>query len=628
MNKIYCTLALTLLLAPSAVAAGQEPDIIYVDGKPVYIGGLEPAADTQVKKTSVEEEIARTNVPGDIYRGTVLGAQTPTNKEDFFGRKEETYRGKVLGDHTTPSTEYEKRVPEVYRGKVFGEEQKKYEGDTLQNRDLAKTKFVYDTSLVRAIKSGDADRVRTLIYANVNVNERNYAGITPLTVAAEKGNLNIVKMLVEEGGAAVNLASSYGVTPLIAAAAAGQREVADYLIKNGANPAAKDDLGKTALLHAMAVNDRRLTETLVKLNNRAINLPDNMGNSPLIYAAQKGSLDNIRILLKYKVNPDYQNPSNGLSALAAAAAAGQEKAAQLLVRNGADINLKDHEGRTALFYAAENGQTALMRQLLRLGADVNIVDANGKNIFIAAAQAQSVPSLEMLSKEHFSINETDSKGKSALMYATAKDIQGVEWFIEKGADLNLQDQSGNTALMYAIKNLNSKAALLLLQQNVDLTAVNKEGQDAFALAAERMPNSAVMKVLQIKKHTVLQEQLKARAAQQALAQEEQARLAEEQARLAQEAQAAQEQKRQEIREQVEQEMQQQDEELLQLQTQLDEAKAQRKAQIQAQVEQEMLQKDEKLLQLQKQLDEAKAQREAQIQAQVDARYQAAQNAAD
>ena len=89
------------------------------------------------------------------------------------------------------------------------------------------------TSLVRAIKTGDADRVRTLIYANVDVNERNYAGITPLTVAAEKGNLTIVQLLVEEGAAAVNIPSSYGVTPLIAAAAAGRRDIADYLIEGG-----------------------------------------------------------------------------------------------------------------------------------------------------------------------------------------------------------------------------------------------------------------------------------------------------------------------------------------------------------------------------------------------------------
>ena len=82
----------------------------------------------------------------------------------------------------------------VYRGTVFGAQQQTYTGNTLGNpqTNTAKTKYVYDTSLIRAIKLNDEDRVRTLIYANVDVNERNYANITPLTLAAEKGNLNIV----------------------------------------------------------------------------------------------------------------------------------------------------------------------------------------------------------------------------------------------------------------------------------------------------------------------------------------------------------------------------------------------------------------------------------------------------
>ena len=275
-------------------------------------------------------------------------------------------------------------------------------------------------------------------------------------------------------------------------------------------------VGDAAALSRMAANDRRLTETLLSLNTRAINLPDNMGNTPLIYAAQNGSTDNIRVLLKYKVDPDYQNPANGTSALSAAAAAGQEKAAQMLVSEGADINLKDKEGRTPLFYAAENGQTALIRQLVRMGANPNETDVYGKNVFIAAAEGQSIPAMQQLVREGFSINSADANGKTALMYTTAKGTEALEWLIENGADLNLQDNNGNTALMHAHKNLNEKAALVLVKNDVDLTAVNKEGKDAFALAADLMPQSPVMTVLQVKKHTVLQDQLKARAAAQAL----------------------------------------------------------------------------------------------------------------
>ena len=289
MKKLHLTTVLALLLTSAAYA--EQPDIIYVDGRPVYIKGLEPAEDVKNKDDIALKEAQRSNIPGDIYRGTVLGVESP-NQRAAYGTSKEKYRGTVLGSSSD----------DIYRGKVFGKEQQKYESNTLGKRELAKTKYVYDTSLVRAIKTGDADRVRTLIYANVDINERNYAGITPLTIAAEKGHLAIVKLLLEEGGASVNLNSSYGVTPLIAAAAAGHREVADLLLKNGADPTAKDDLGKTALLHAMSSDDAKLTETLVKLNSRAINLPDNDGNTPLIYAAQKGHVNNIKVLLKYKAN--------------------------------------------------------------------------------------------------------------------------------------------------------------------------------------------------------------------------------------------------------------------------------------------------------------------------------------
>ena len=616
MNKFYLTLLLAFSLAPAAMA--QEPDIIYVDGKPVFIKGLEEPVKQEERKTReemIEAEVARSNVPGDIYRGTVLGSQTPSKRGEVFGAKQATYKGNKLGE-TPTAMDGSKIQSDLYRGKVFGQEKAVYQGETLGPRELAKTKFVYDTSLVRAIKTQDFDRVRTLIYANVDVNERNYAGLTPLTVAAEKGNMEILRMLVEEGTASVNLPSSYGVTPLLAAAAAGQTDAVNYLLENGADVKAKDDLGKTALIHAMGANDRRLTEKLLELDPRAIDMPDNMGNTPLIYAAQQGSVDNIRILLKHNVNPDYQNPATGLSALSAAAAAGQEKAAQVLVSNGADVNLKDKNGRTALFFASENGQTGLMRQLLRMGADINIVDNNGQNVFIAAAQNQNIPSMQVLTPEYFSIDSADAKSKTALMYTTENGIDALQWMIENGADLNRQDDNGNSALMHAIKNLNEKGALILVKNDVDLTAVNKEGKDAFALAADLMPQSPVMKVLEVKKHTLLQEQLKARAAAQALANEEQERLRAQAQALAQE----------KLKEVEALEAQLAEEEALVKQLQ-EEALAKKKEELRAEVEQEMMQHDQELVDLQQQLEQAKAKREAEIEAEVAARLERLDNAA-
>ena len=45
---------------------------------------------------------------------------------------------------------------------------------------------------------------------------------------------------------------------------------------------------------------------------------------------------------------------------------------QLLLETGADINVKDNDGRTALMYATKNNAFEVIRLLLEYGAGVNI----------------------------------------------------------------------------------------------------------------------------------------------------------------------------------------------------------------------------------------------------------------
>ena len=562
MNKLQWTLLFSVLLLPCVYAA-EEPDIIYIDGRPVYIEGIskpigqENAEAKQAAAKSglsaAEREAIRSSVPGDIYRGHVLG---------------------------TPSAERNTQSGEIYRGTVFGKEAGTgYAGEVLHPKEPAKTKFVYDTSLVRKIKQGDADGVRTLIYTRVDVNERNYAGMTPLTIAAEKENYEVVRLLVEEGAADVNATSSYGITPLIAAAAGGHRQAVELLLKYGADPTAKDDLGKTALIHAMNTNDYKLTEALVKSNNSAVNLTDNAGNTPLIYAALKGHTDNIRSLLKHEANPDYQNPNNGISPLIAATANNHTKAAQALINGKATLDLRDKNGRTALFYASQRGMVPLVRQLIRLGADVSAVDNNGENLLMAAAESQNVQLLKLLTPQYFYIDSTDRTGKTPLMYSTKKGTTSLEWLINQGANLNIKDASGNTALMHAVKNNNNAAALLLLKQDVDLSAVNSENKDVFILAQEIMPNSPVNNILKVKVSSGEVQLSQSQAAAQALAAKEQAVQGKNYlANTAQQQQAA-EAREQVLRRQAEQELMQ-DPEIAALQKKLDEAKARKAQQLQ------------------------------------------------
>ena len=517
------------------------------------------------------------------YEGLVLGERTPRSATDTIASQ----AAQVPGD--------------IYRGTLFGAEQKKYEGDTLGARPRPTTKFVYDTSLVRAIKISDADRVRTLMYANVDVNEKNYAGITPLTIAAEKGNMEIIKMLVEDGNALVNDVSSYGVTPLIAAAAAGNDEVVAYLVGQGANVSAKDDWGKTALIYAANMDNPKLVSSVIKLDKTAVNLPDNLGNTALIYAAQKGLLDNMKILLANGANANYRNPATGISALSAAAAEGNSAAIRMLVRTGkADVNISDLSGRTPIFYAVEQNQEDALRTLLSLGADVNAQDNNGVSVLMRASAKNRQDCVNILLRQKgIDPNLKDFQDRTALIYSVyADELAPTQALLKAGADLNVRDSLQNTPLMSAIKAKNDRAAMFFIQQGAELTAVNASGENAFMLTEEYLPESMTANVLKVKKAESYQDALQlqaqklaeVRTLEQQLAQEEalvKSLQQEQAAKAQQEAQA----KEAALRAQLEAEYQekaaqamQNDPELIRLQQQLDAAKAQRQAAMQEEID--------------------------------------------
>ena len=430
---------------------------------------------------------------------------------------------------------------DIYRGVVFGADKKTYEGVKLGEHKTVVKKNVYDTSLIRAIKIGDPDRVRTLLFARIDVNEKNYAGITPLAVAAEKGNMEIIRMLVENGKAKVNEKSSYGVTPLIAASAMGRGEVIKYLVDHEADVTARDDKGKTALLYAVRFNQPQAVESLIKYNNTTVNLPDNDGNSPLIYAAQRGLLENVKILIKYGADPDYRNPVTGISPLLAASAGGYPKVARTLVKNGgADIHLPDRSGRTAVFYAVNNNRPETLRALIALKSNINAQDLAGTTPLMVASAKNNLDCLNVLlrQKKSLKLDMTDLQGRNALIYsAYAEGTDTAAKLLNAGLNINSADALGNTPLLTAIKAKNERLALFFLQQGADLTIANRAKENAFTLTRKYLPRTTFASVLDVKRADTEQQLLQVQAQRLAEVRSLEAELEQEEAtakRLAQE----------------------------------------------------------------------------------------------
>ena len=104
--------------------------------------------------------------------------------------------------------------------------------------------------ILKAAKSGDADRVKTLIKQDPSVmSAKDTDGSTPLHCACWKGHDAVVVILLE-AGADVNAENSnehWGTTPLHAAAHANQKKIAELLIAYGANINARNLNNRTPL---------------------------------------------------------------------------------------------------------------------------------------------------------------------------------------------------------------------------------------------------------------------------------------------------------------------------------------------------------------------------------------------
>eukprot|EP00053_Salpingoeca_punica_P015883 m.147298 g.147298 ORF g.147298 m.147298 type:complete len:284 (-) comp16825_c3_seq5:1322-2173(-) len=93
--------------------------------------------------------------------------------------------------------------------------------------------------------------------------------------------------------------------------------------------------------------------------------------------AKEGNNERLSALLKTTPKAVDAQDEDGMSLLSWACDRGLESTAQLLLDNGADINIRDISEQTPLHYAAACDYAGLVRLLLQRGADATLVDEDG-----------------------------------------------------------------------------------------------------------------------------------------------------------------------------------------------------------------------------------------------------------
>lgn len=186
--------------------------------------------------------------------------------------------------------------------------------------------------------------------------------------AVEENKLDEVKKIVKDTKYNLNEVNNKHESALLIATHNNQVEIAKVLIDNGADINLQDDIQDSSYLYAGAQGKTEILAYMLKKATPNQTIVNRFGGNALIPAAEKGHLDNVKILLEDgRVDINHQN-NYGYTALIEAVALRdgskvyQDIVAELLKYN-ADTTLKDNTGKTATDYARELGYGNMLEML-------------------------------------------------------------------------------------------------------------------------------------------------------------------------------------------------------------------------------------------------------------------------
>ncbi|XP_043507626.1 histone-lysine N-methyltransferase EHMT2 isoform X2 [Frieseomelitta varia] len=236
-------------------------------------------------------------------------------------------------------------------------------------------------SLYTSVKNGDLEKLVNVLACGYNANHtfRDYAHRTGLHIAADKGHLSCVHVLVQ-GGAQLDVMDRNQLTPLMLAANKGKADVVKYLIKIGADVTLKGEDGMTAL-HMAAKSGHlevcKIILTECKAPRTLVDSVDDGGWTSLIWACEFCHTDVARFLLDKKCDPLIRDAEQNI-ALHWSAFSGSSEITEMLLNEGCDVNAVNVHGDTPLHIAARQDQYAVSVLLLARGAKIGELNAAGE----------------------------------------------------------------------------------------------------------------------------------------------------------------------------------------------------------------------------------------------------------
>lgn len=246
----------------------------------------------------------------------------------------------------------------------------------------------------------------------------------------------VLQLLEIDFGGDANVSDETGTTPLLLAAALGKQEIVQALMEKKADLMASDLEGDNVLMMAISQNHLDIVQILLAETDRVDpDVPNKIGQTPLMKAVSKNSMEAVQKLLDLKVNV---NATSQVGKTALMEAVKHMELADILLNAGANPSIADSKGKTVLFPAAFRCDAAMLGKLLDAKAD-------------PSAKAQHVGTALMMAVESPCFN-----------------LDAFNLLIDRGCPVDVPNEDGETALMRAVEENNAEAVGALLAARADL----------------------------------------------------------------------------------------------------------------------------------------------------------------
>ena len=368
-----------------------------------------------------------------------------------------------------------------------------------------------DPLVVAAATMGNYAAVEELIFSGADVNQTNaFTKDTALLRSLYNGHTEIAQRLVASG-ADINAVNNYKHSPLYVALEKQNVDMIDLFLTNGV----KEGLSSAYLFRSVAAKNETGVIAMLKGGVNP-NVSNEKGNTPLIISASLGDLPSVQDLLAYRADLNAAN-KDGNTALIYAARYNHPQVIKMMLlpqtmQTPLDVNAQNKLGETALYWGAAKGHVEVVKRLLAAGADPTIAAKNGLVPSAVAQKNGRSKVLEWFNKDVREVenavieqdnaeilakrNEEEKKNKKDDIFtAVAKGDKGrvEELLLQDRFILKSKNKAGLTPFLVAVENGKTEMADYLLEQGAVLFESSGAGNALHIAVAKK--NIALLKHL-------------------------------------------------------------------------------------------------------------------------------------